>query len=579
VAAVGVPAGQMHDTCPRDRLETSTPAFRLLNIAWLSLGFAVALSFGGLLLGQVEATRGDSFGQLVVAQSIIKNGTIELDRYRGFFQKDDGSYDVDVMWRAGHLYHYFPVGVPLLTLPVVALANLAGFDMRDYDSAMQRLLGAATGAMIVLLVALIGRIYFPTPVAAGVAILALFGTVIGPTVGMALSTNGFEIVFVGAAALLLLLRAQGRRVSGLAWLVGVTVFLAYICRPTAVAAILPIFAYLLVTDRKTLRICAGVSAALFLLFMYWSHSEYGTLLPPYYSAGRLSLAHVGEALRGTFLGASRNILIFNPFLPVLAVLAWSARRLPREALLLPITFFAIGLGLFAINMASPDWTGLWSYGPRLSCTMAFTFFICCLCLLGELTKRNLADRRQLALLTMTLMVGLIINLPGLYNAYTWYWNSFPNITQHPDAVASDWRFPQFTASRSALIEKNRVQSEEFGLPADVFVPLRGTILLVGGAAPGSSEKFALVRSGRRAVLAFRVLNIGLQAVSVSVNGTPVSEKSLSTGSASFSIDVPASVFVDSPDGNQVSFDAPRRDGPGVLVLGYSLRFAEPASRD
>jgi hypothetical protein len=236
--------------------------------------------------------------------------------------------------------------------------------------------------------------------------------------------------------------------------------------------------------------------------------------------------------------------------------------------------------MFAINMASPDWTGLWSYGPRLSCTVTFIFLVSCLCLLGELTKRKFTNGRQLAALTVSLMAGLIINLPGLYNPYTWYWNSFPNITQHPDAVAADWRFPQFAMSRSALIEKNRVQSKEFGLPETEFVPLRGDILLIGGAAPVSSEKFTWLGSGRRALLSFRVFNVGLRVASVLVNGTSVGEESLGTGSASFSIDVPASVFVARADDNHLTFVAKSgRGGLGALVLAYSLRAEESGPRD
>ena len=230
----------MQESLVYPRLETMATRSCRASRAWPMLWLAALLTFAALLLGQVEATRGDSFGQLVVAQSIIKNGTIELDRYQAFFQKSDGSYDYDVRWRGGHLYHYFPIGVPLVTLPVVALANLAGFDMRDYDSAAQRILAAATGATIVLLLALMARIYFSPRTAVVVGMLGFFGTVIGPTVGMALSTSGFEILFVGAAALLLLQASHGRRLTGHAWMLGILLFLAYVCRPTAVAVIGPI---------------------------------------------------------------------------------------------------------------------------------------------------------------------------------------------------------------------------------------------------------------------------------------------------------------------------------------------------
>jgi hypothetical protein len=569
------PVERLSDIRARDGRRAGERVRRRPRLAWLILALAAGLAFFGLLLSQVEATRGDSFGQLVVAQSILKNGTIELDSYSAFFRKPDGSYDSDIQPRGGHLYHYFPIGVPVVALPAVALANLAGLDMRDYDGVMQRVLGAAVGAGIVLLLAVIAGLYFRPAIAAGVAVLALFGTVIGPTVGMALSSNGFEVLFVGIAVLLLLLRSHGHRVAGLGLILGVDLFLAYLCRPTAVAAIVPIFAYLFFTDRKTLLVTALTSAALFGLFVCWSYSEYGLFVPPYYEAGRLGLAHIGDALWGSFFGPSRNLLIFNPFLVAFAILAWWARRLPRQALLLPATLMAMAAGFFAINMASPDWTGFWSYGPRLSSTMVFVALLCSLCLVGEMSARKLAGKGRLALLAGALGLGLVIDLPGLYDPYTWYWNAFPNITQHPDAIALDWRFPQFMATRAMLVEKNLVQSRELGVATQV-VPLRGDLLMAGEGAQASSGDFSWV-ANRSAVLALREFGFGFRTVTILVNGVPIAKEAVGTGSGSFSLDIPAAAFAGREDTSQIEFVGRGAGGePAFLILGFSLRSPEPS---
>ncbi len=570
------PVRRLSEARVRAGRRAGEPARQRSRFAWLVLVVAAGLTFGSLLLSQVEATRGDSFGQLVVAQSIIKNGTIELDSYRAFFSKSDGTFDSDVQWRSGHLYHYFPIGVPLVALPAVAVANLAGLDMRDYDNIMQRVLAAMMGAVIVLLLAAMAGFYFSPRIAVGLGMMGLFGTVIGPTVGMALSSHGFEILFVGVALLLLVLRSRGHKVAGVGWILGVDLFLAYLCRPTAVSAIVPMFAYLFFTDRKALLVAALTGGALFAFFVCWSFSEYQTFLPPYYSAGRLGLAHVEDALFGSFFGPSRNLVIFNPFLVVFALLIWWSRRLPRRALFLPATLVAISAGMFAINMASPDWTGLWSYGPRLSSTMTFVLLVCSLCLLGELTAMKLAGRAQLALLAGALALGLVVNLPGLYNPYTWYWNAFPNITQHPDAVALDWRFPQFTANRANLVEKNLVQSREFGVATQV-VPLRGDLLIEGDDAQASSGDFSWVPK-RSAVLALREFGFGFRTVTIWVNGVPVAERPVGTGSASFSIDVPAAAFTGHEGSSRIAFVGRGTGGrPAFLVLGFSLRSPEPNS--
>jgi hypothetical protein len=106
------------------------------------------ISFGILLLGQVDSPCSDSFGTLVVAQSIVKSDTVRLDKYQDLFRRENGYYNEVVHWRGRPFYNYFPLDGPVLSVSVVALANLAGLDMRTYDNGGQRVLSAATGALI-----------------------------------------------------------------------------------------------------------------------------------------------------------------------------------------------------------------------------------------------------------------------------------------------------------------------------------------------------------------------------------------------------------------------------------------------
>lgn len=529
------------------------------------------VGFVALLLGQVEATRSDSFGTLVISQSLVQNGTVQLDKYHEFFLKDNGDYDMVVQQQGGHLYPYFPLGVPVLSTPVVALANLAGFDMRSYDSAGQRALAAAVGALTIVILTWIAALYFPPALAALLGVLGFFGTVIGPTMGMALWSIDYEIALVGLAAIMLLNHARGRPARGFAWLLGVILFFAYLCRPTAAAVILPTFGYLLLADRRSLLITAATSAALLVLFMGWSWGEYGTSLPPYYAGSRLSLDHIGEALWGAFLSPSRNLLIFNPFLVALALFAWKGRHLPREKRLLPLTFLAMGAAYFLINISAPDWSGIWSYGPRLYTTMVFVSLISCLCLLGELRATG-ASTMGTFLLTATLTIGAAINLPGLYNPYTWYWNAFPDAEHNTTQIMLDWRFPQFATTRERLVEKYEVQSAEYGLPVDQFIPLRGNVLLSSWTPERQSPTFTWLGSEKTGRLRIYMANAGLGVLSVAVNGHSLGDISLSSGIAGSTIMIPPSLLSTAENGNRITYSVRSPDmKAGGLMLGYSLR--------
>src|SRR5690606_32681808 len=190
-------------------------------------------------------------------------------------------------------------------------------------------------------------------------------------------------------------------------------------------------------------------------FLLWNLWEFGSPLPPYYSPGRLGTAGTAEALSVAFLSASRNVLIWNPVLLVLPLLLWQGRRLPLRVWSPLLVILLSGLSFFLINIFT-DFGGKseqgWSFGPRIYTTMAFAAFLAAVVLVGELRSRTGA--RRLAPLVAALALGALVNLPGIYNPYTWYWNSHPNVVgpAYLDIV-NDWRFPQFLVTRAMLERK------------------------------------------------------------------------------------------------------------------------------
>jgi xanthosine utilization system XapX-like protein len=446
---------------------------------------AMLLAMLMVVTSQVRATRGDSLGILVVSQSILETGSVRLDPYRDYFTKPDGTLDQVVREHEGHLYHFFPLGVPLLSLPVVALADLLGVAARDFETPLQKFLAAVSAALLAALLYALANLYFRPTVSAALAILGLVGTIIGSTISSALWSLNYELILFAAAMLLILAHARGQGRPWHPWALGIVLFLAFLVRPTAAAFILWSLLYLLLRERRWFVIAAGVSGGLLLLFVAWSLNEFGAPLPPYYSAGRLGTAGTREALAVVFLSASRNILIWSPVLLLLPVLLWRGRHLPAQVWWPLLVILLSGLSFFLINIFT-DFGGVsergWSYGPRIYTTMALAALLAAIVLAGELRRRG--GRALVVPLFGALALGCLVNLPGIYNPYTWYWNSFPDVTgpAYLDIV-NDWRFPQFLATHDGLERKAEVQAREFGLPDPGFVPLRGTLLLGPGATP------------------------------------------------------------------------------------------------
>lgn len=501
---------------------------------------AVLLAMAMVMTSQVRATRGDSFGLLVVSQSILETGSIRLDRYRDYFLKEDGSLNQVTREHDGHLYHFFPVGAPVLSLPVVAVAQVLGFEAREFETPLQKLLAALSAATLVAVVYAVARRRFRPPTAAALGVLCLVGTIVGPTLSSALWSLNYELALFATAMLLVLRHADGQGRPWHPWALGIILFLAFLVRPTAAGFILWTLLYLLVRDRGWFVVVAASSAGLLAAFLLWNLWEFGSPLPPYYSPGRLGTAGTVEALSVAFLSASRNVLIWNPVLLVLPLLLWQGRRLPLRVWFPLLVILLSGLSFFLINIFT-DFGGKseqgWSFGPRIYTTMAFAAFLAAVVFVGELRSRTGAHR--LAPLVAALALGALVNLPGIYNPYTWYWNSHPNVVgpAYLDIV-NDWRFPQFLVTRAMLERKAEVQTREFGLPDPGFLPIRGTLLLGPFDLRGDSDPFRLPAEGGTLSLRILAVNLANTTLRVALDDREIGEIEIGSAAGSYGLSVP-----------------------------------------
>lgn len=266
---------------------------------------------------------------LIVSQSILDHGTIQLDAYQGdaiWGKLANLESDPNIVTVKGRFYNYFPVGPSVLSLPFVALVRVAGWDMRlpqDNINA-QRLLSAVTAVLALWLLYLTSLQYMDRASSLVVAGVMTLGSTLLSTLAVALWSSNFSVLFLGLALLLLARYDAGRSTTTHPWALGGLLFLAFFCRASAAAFILPTLLYLWWKQPRQVvlaSICAAVPLALFLL---WSRIEFTNWLPIYYSVARLQAERdpLSRALLGHLFSPSRGLLVYSPFLLLLIPGFW-----------------------------------------------------------------------------------------------------------------------------------------------------------------------------------------------------------------------------------------------------------------
>jgi hypothetical protein len=474
---------------------------------------------------EVNYTGSDPKGTLLVSQAILEHGTIQLDSYgpevlQGF----------DCRITNGHCYYFFPLGTPLAALPFVASAHAFGIDMLYCEAEIQGVIVTIVAALTMLMLFKIARLYLPFNESMVLALLCWFGSSFAGTTGTALWSHNFAALF----ALMAIYIAVASAHSGCfrLWpLLALCLFSAYLCRPT-MALLWPCMLVFLSVHNKTVAlITAFLLAFCPALFMIFSISEFGQVLPDYYLPQRLAGGHFMTALYGNLFSPARGLFIFSPFflLPFLLIPALRNHEKRDTSLMLIALVWPI-VHLLMISRY-PHWWAGHSFGSRFMTDALPGLFVLLCYVLSAATPRS--RRFAWFFLAITGCFSLYVNSwQGLYNSYTFKWNVDPNIDTYPEYVF-DWNYPQFFHNKERH-ERRLMDFQKKDLAplaqGQVIEHTSPNVVFIGWSWPEEKHRWSL---GRKSGILFKVKEadvfkgtialhgvfLGKQRVRISLNGT------------------------------------------------------------
>lgn len=437
----------------------------MITRPWLQEGvLALLVGIGVFALYMADrdvVQRSDSIWTLQVAMSLIREGNVNLDEIEHLILPSQAG---TVLRVGDHLYPWFPLGPSLLITPVMALLDLVARGVRSFDlylyvtqnppDALLGLIELTLACGIVALTAgvlyLFGRQFLTRGQALLLVFVFAFCTSAWSTASRALWQHGPSMLLL-LLALFCFVRAEKDAAKMQA--AGLFLALAYVVRPTNAIPVMVFTLYVLwIYPRMAVRYLLW-AAPVALAFVAYNWQLYGSILPPYFAAGRVSLhAALGEALLGNLISPSRGLFVYTPVFLLSALGVYLKRR---DGALTRLDLAVLGTALFHWAVISSHW--LWwaghSYGPRLFTDMVPFFLYLLIPVIAKVAPNRetpaLRARTWRYALPFWLLAGIsfFMHYQGATQPATVRWNwgfedIVPNVDQDPARVW-DWSDPQF----------------------------------------------------------------------------------------------------------------------------------------
>ena len=387
---------------------------------------------------------------LLMDEAIIHKWTPDMSTYKpprghgGIYINGGYPWNIEII--KGRLLYVYPWGSSLLSLPVVALFNAAGFRVaphhkyNGYDELrMQAIIATGLCAITIWVVYEAACYLLPLPWSLMVALGAAFGTPVWSSASRSLWPQTWAVLLTTIAIWILL--------SGSIRPLLLATVLAWSClvRPQVIPDVVAITGYVLIRYERrffwryvatgafwTIPICA--------MMVFFT----GGFFSASYDPGMLDFPHqFWRRLSGVLLSPSRGFLVFSPvaLVPLYLIIRYWKVLPERRLAILALVIIVMHLLMLSSWIA---WWGGGSYGPRLLLEAVPWFVL--LAILGIrafVEDHSLSVRRRLvmgSIAALALAASSATNAPGALAANSIGWRDLDD--QHLGALW-DWHDPQF----------------------------------------------------------------------------------------------------------------------------------------
>ncbi|MBN8703715.1 MAG: hypothetical protein J0M08_11670 [Bacteroidetes bacterium] len=407
---------------------------------------------------KVKYTNSDPQLTLLTSLALLENGSIDLYNY---FQKNHPDSFSDGTWKYSYwknekkVYYIYPLGTSFLSIPFVAIAKYCGYDLssKQDDAIVQSFISSCCVVIIFLLLFAISINYLPFYLSLFTSILFVLGTTIISSIGTALWSFNYETIFL----LLIAIHIQNhfskqQKLNGI--LLGIYVFMAWFCRPSALVFSLILGLALLLYDIKCAFKYGGTLLVLFIPVAYFSLKNFNLIVPIYYHPLFWTHMTSDDSFVNKFFAVlfspARGLFIYSPFLLV-SFIGLFYKSLRKNVLyVFSLSWFVLHTLMLA---RQANWWGGWCYGPRLFTDALVPLALMFVLSLTKVSIKNTSTFILLIFIFLGIYSTYSHSVQGINNKYSVKWNDNPQIDYHTDFYTWNWDYPQFCADSIANLKK------------------------------------------------------------------------------------------------------------------------------
>ncbi len=418
------------------------PSPRFISIYFPILVFVVTLGVY-LVTPRSSQVYSDSRWTIHLALSVIREGNLDLDEYKPIMTPDDYA----VFTYQGHKYSLYPIGTPLLAIPLVFIYNLIDpntFEMiARIHPVAQTIIASVIVAVTSVLIYLIAKLSLNIKQSLFVAFIFSFCTSAWSTTSRALWQHGPSMLFLALALYLLVL---SRNKPWIIQFASIPLAYSYVIRPSNALSIIFISFYIFIYHRKYFIRYVLWSLIIAVPFFLVNYLTFHTLLPDYYhSYGKFFFPTI-ERLIGPLISPARGLFIYTPvFLFVILGIVLKLRnfRYNYPVNMLDVTILGIIIAHCLLVSIWWMWWGGYAIGPRML-TDIFPYLMYFLIPVVPLLTSTSAVKVPVRVgFIATLVFSFIMQLHGVTTDEVFAWNNIPtSIDTHQDRLW-DWNDPPF----------------------------------------------------------------------------------------------------------------------------------------